>query len=98
MGLRMLLLMCCTLELALLFSGLDLPTRLLLMDVTWGQSGPSTCLESNALVIWRPLIPSGPQQEGEEAHPGKAALGAPPPGGRWGCWHVKRRQSWPKQG
>lgn len=44
------------------------------MDVTWGQSGLFTCLE---LVIWRPLIPSSPQQGREEAHPGKAVLRAP---------------------
>lgn len=60
------------------WAGLGVPTELLLMDVTQGQSGLLTCLESNALVIWRPLIPSRPQQEGEEAHPGKAVLRAQP--------------------
>lgn len=80
-------------------AGLGVPTELLLMDVTWGQSGLLTCLESNALVIWRTLVPSGLQQEGEEAPPGKAVLRTPALGGRWSCWpHVKRCQPWPKQG
>jgi len=36
--------MCCTLELALFLPGLDVPTRLLLMDAAWWQSGLSMCL------------------------------------------------------
>lgn len=61
--------MCCILELVLLLSGLDLPIRFLLMDVTWWQSGLFTCLESSMLVIQRPLIPSCPWLEEEAGSP-----------------------------